>query len=138
MDCSVLGNNNSAQIYLPPGVYKWQAINGTDMWDGGYAEVTSPIYTLYAGMSGVTEADNNFSAEVFPNPASGQVTIQNLLPGINEIEVCNIAGQKIFSDEVRKADKSSYTMKLAGLRAGFYTVSITHNGQRKLARLLIK
>ena len=138
MDCSVLGANNSAQVYLPTGVYKWQAINGTDMWDGGYAEVTSPIYTLYVGMNGITEADNNFSIEIFPNPASGQVIFQNLLPGVNEIEVYSIAGQKIFSDKVRQADKSSYEMNVSGFSAGFYTVSITNNGQKKLARLLIK
>ena len=137
MDCSVLGINNSAQIPLPLGVYKWQAINGTDLWDGGYAEVSSPIYTLYVGLNGISEKDNNFSINLFPNPAGEQVTIENLLPGVNEIEIYNITGQKIFSDEVHNANISSYSMNVSKFGAGFYMVSVANDGQKKLAQLLI-
>jgi hypothetical protein len=137
IDCSVLGTASSAQSYLTTGVYRWQAINGTDLLDGGYAEVSSPVYTLYVGLSGIAEADNNFPVDIFPNPAEDKVTIRNLLSGINKIEIYNITGQKIFSDEVRKTNGNAYSLNVGAFNAGFYMVSVTNNGQRKLAHLLI-
>ena len=137
MDCSVMGNSNSALIYLPVGVYKWQAINGTDLWDGGYAEVSSPVYYLYVGVNGIAEADDNFSVEIFPNPAISQITIQNLQAGINRIEIYDMPGQKIFSEQVTASKNGVYSMNIGELNKGFYLVAITNNERIKINRLLI-
>jgi hypothetical protein len=88
-------------------------------------------------MTGIAAADDNFSIELSLNPAGDQATIQNLLPGVNEIAIYNIAGQKIFSDEVHNLNGRSYSMNVSKLNAGFYLCSVTNKGQRKLARLLI-
>ncbi len=137
MDCSVLGNNSSAQIYLTTGVYKWQAINGTDLWDGGYAEVSSPVYYLYVGVNGIAETNNDFSFEIFPNPAVDEIVIQNMQAGVNEIEIYDMPGQKIFSEQVTGLKNGSYPINVGRLHKGFYLVSISNNERRKVTKLLI-
>ena len=138
MDCSVLGVNSNAQIFLPTGVYRWQAINGTDLWNGGYAEVSSPVYNLYVGLAGVEESYYELPVTIFPNPAADQITIQNLQPGINRIEIYDIPGHKIFSEEVIGLVNKNYTVNIKGLAKGFYLVSIMNNNRKKVTKLLIQ
>jgi len=137
VDCNVLGPMSILTINLPLGVYKWQVINGTDLWDGGYAEVASPAYYLYVGLSGLSEADENSTAYLFPNPAADYVNLLNLEPGVNEIEIYDVPGQKVFSANAQGGKGHIYSVSLTGFNKGVYLVSITNNEHRKISKLLV-
>src|SRR5258706_105333 len=109
IDCSVVGVTNNSLASLGTGVYKWQVLNGTDSWDGGYAEVPSPANYLFVGMNGIDGPQGDLTGEIFPNPAADQITIQNLQAVIKLIAIYDLAGHKnIFIPVTRVIEPDSF------------------------------
>jgi hypothetical protein len=138
MDCSVMGAVSNAQIFLPSGIYKWQVINGTDLFDGGYAEVSSPVYYLYVGVTGVAESENHMQVEVFPNPTSGIFSVRNLLPGKNKIEIFDMLGHRIYSKEFDNTINTEHSVEVTDPGKGIYYLRVLSPEQSHTIKLVVK
>lgn len=80
------------------------------------------------------EKSPEFSVEVYPNPASEQVTISSAMNLINSVEIADINGRIIFSNE---HPGNSYNIDLSEFRKGLYFLRIS-DGREVTTRKLIK
>lgn len=71
---------------------------------------------------------------VYPNPSNGMITVTNDKSYNNTIEVFDVAGQLVFSDEVN----SETTIDLKGNGTGVYLVKITNEIGTVVERVVIK
>ena len=91
---------------------------------------------------GIAETDNYPSLRVYPNPTTGvlnliQETINNEQLTINNIEIFDICGKKIFLSTRSLVHSSTITMDISHLTAGIYFVKIsTETGE--VVRKIVK
>jgi hypothetical protein len=83
-------------------------------------------------ISGVKNMDAAFSTIIFPNPAQQQVYIQNIAPGINQIQLLNIQGALI--KQIDTENQTNLTIDLSSIAKGLYFVGIGE----KYSRLMIE
>jgi hypothetical protein len=76
--------------------------------------------------------DAAFSTIIFPNPAQQQVYIQNIAPGINQIQLLNIQGALI--KQIDTENQTNLTIDLSSIAKGLYFVGIGE----KYSRLMIE
>lgn len=78
---------------------------------------------IYVGGVGINELNAN-SVSIFPNPAKDVMTIQ-ANDNIKEIQVYNVAGQIVFSQQV---NAKTTTINVSGLTTGIYNLKALLNG----------
>jgi len=74
---------------------------------------------------------NNFSLQIFPNPATSQLTISSTNQPITQITISNLLGQTVFSNNYN-AEKVE--VAVAGLPSGVYFVKINGSEVRKFVK----
>ncbi len=86
------------------------------------------------GLAENTEADKLI---LYPNPASGQVTIQCDSDGAKTISVIDISGRTVMSREI---NENGYTLSVRDLNKGTYFVRVLDHGNQKtlLKQLVIE
>ncbi|MEZ4804431.1 MAG: T9SS type A sorting domain-containing protein [Bacteroidia bacterium] len=82
-------------------------------------EVTEPAQPIYRGNS------NGLSFEIYPNPNQGEFNVNFSPYLIQEIEIFNLKGQKVFNKSLQKFASSS-TVNTDFLVSGIYTVRLIH------------
>ena len=76
---------------------------------------------------------------VFPNPNDGQFSLTYIGANGNvNIEVDDLTGRVVYSEQVSLAKGANHNIDLSGLSAGNYNVRLTANGARTEQRLMVK
>ncbi|KAA9340060.1 T9SS type A sorting domain-containing protein [Adhaeribacter soli] len=87
---------------------------------------------LSAGVLGVHEGGTKTNLQVYPNPATSEVTLTgHLKPGT--LEVYSLTGQKVYETSLTPEMK----LKVADWPAGMYLVKITSEGKTQIQKLLV-
>jgi hypothetical protein len=90
---------------------------------------------------GISKISNVATLKAFPNPADDKVTLsftRSSLNGKSNIELYNMLGAKVFSQQVEDLD-GTITISTENLKAGLYFYSINDGGQScRPGRLTIK
>ena len=124
----------SGGTYSGPGVYAGMfypdsAGTGTHLISYSYTDslgctnstVDSIVVDICTGAQYLYD-ENYF--EIYPNPASGELRIQNSEFRIEKIEFNNILGEKIYSGESGTGNHEPVTINVSGLKPGIYFLKI--------------
>jgi len=78
--------------------------------------------------------------ELYPNPASGAVTVKtNLLEGNTNLELYNVRGDIVFSQHFNSQQSENYEFSVQFLPTGTYFINmIDDKGHRFCSKLMIK
>lgn len=86
-------------------------------------------------------SQSNFSVSLFPNPSDGNVQIE-FTPSREEtvqIKVFDVAGKELFAeDQGIISGTFSKTIHLSSLAAGSYFVSIAHDGEKEMRKMMVE
>jgi len=75
------------------------------------------------------------STNIFPNPAKNNITIENSNFEINTVELYNIAGQLVKSENV---NSMSTNLNLSDLKKGIYILEIQSNKTSIRRKLIVE
>jgi hypothetical protein len=104
----------------------------------GHNTITESVTTY--SPSGISEAHEDLAVSIFPSPASvnGSISIFISPAAANNISMSLI---DVTGKEVRRIDYMqpavTYTLELAGLAAGMYTMRFVHDGSATAQRIMI-
>jgi hypothetical protein len=85
-----------------------------------------------------TEELNNSSIELFPNPTTNELKIQNAEFRIETVEVYDALGQRVCSQLETKDFKPQTSVDISQLRPGIYFVTITDKEKNTVTRKFVK
>jgi Secretion system C-terminal sorting domain len=80
--------------------------------------------------------NERFEVNVFPNPASNNITIENESGEISRINIVNALGQQVHSQ--RYQDTTKISIDVAELPQGIYLVTVTDGENKSVVTRLIK
>jgi PKD repeat protein len=100
--------------------------------DAGCESSTSTQINIVA--SGLLEAANAMGMELFPNPASNEVSISWTNGGSGSIELFDVSGKLVLTAEVSSGNK----LNLAGLTKGVYLLKLSNQDQSAFKKLIIE
>jgi hypothetical protein len=116
-------------------IYHWSLVfpgAGHVPWDNNPAVfptvdslVTNFLYTLVCGTTGVNEISQNAECDIYPNPASTEVSVRSSLP-IGDVYIYDISGRLIL--QTNAGGRKTYDINTSQLAKGMYMVRI-YNGQ---------
>lgn len=78
---------------------------------------------------------NDFSYDIYPNPAKDRLFINNKANDLMNITIHNVSGQKVLSKEGLQGEQS---ISLGAMTSGLYFVTLEVNGQKKVEKLVIQ
>jgi len=73
--------------------------------------------------------------EVFPNPTTGQLTINAGNLQINQIELFNLVGQQIYRESIKK--KSTYSCNFSWIENGVFVLKINSSKGILVKKIMI-
>jgi len=121
--------------YNAESIYHWSLVfpgAGHVPWDNNPVMfptvdslVTNFLYTLVCGTEGVNEISQAAECDIYPNPASTEVSIRSSLP-MENICVYDISGRMILQSNA--GGKKNYDINISQLAKGMYVVRI-YSGQ---------
>ena len=140
-DKSISHIDNSGSIYLSSNTMGMGLINDFDP-GSGVVSVNIPsssnvFIAKYTGCGAVGIEENNDANNitVSPNPSNDKFIFSNLI-GDNKIEVIDITGRLILTDDIKY---SSYTLSMDAYPKGMYFYKVTDaKGQLKQGKLLLQ
>ena len=95
----------------------------------------SPLFDLHLSLSsdslairpvGITDYSKTLITNIYPNPATTQLTIDLNEAGYANVVIYNILGQAVLEETL---NEMSNKVNIATLSAGIYTVKVTQNGR---------
>jgi hypothetical protein len=115
----------------------------TYTYTNSYAcEVTTTLETTVDLCTGLTPVDHQGGVTLFPNPASGIVTIRLKNPSREgaHLSVCNFAGATVMSTSLPAGGEQNQSMALdlSWLPDGFYTIWLNHRDRQWQMKLVIQ
>lgn len=115
----------------------------TYTYTNSYAcEVTTTLETTVDLCTGLTPIDHQGGVTLFPNPASGIVTIRlkNMRSEGAHLSVCNFAGATVMSTSLPAGveQNQSMALDLSWLPDGFYTIWLNHRDRQWQMKLVIQ
>lgn len=103
-----------------------------------YGAVKSALKTV--GINNVALAKNS-TITVFPNPTKGICTVNYLSDktGAAKLEIINTLGQVVFVQELANVvGENQIQLSTTELKNGLYWISVTHNNQKQLTKLVVQ
>jgi hypothetical protein len=74
---------------------------------------------------------------LFPNPAIGQITIYNLQFTIKSLEIYDVLGQRVFSqDQTTNYKLQTHTIDISNLNSGVYFLKVKGNQKERVAKFV--
>jgi hypothetical protein len=100
----------------------------------------SNTVTVTIGVSSLNELTQTSSYSVYPNPNNGifNVKLNNVEQGVYTVEVRNLLGQVISSNQVTTAGNTIVEVTLNDVNAGVYFLNVRGNNLDKTERIIIK
>jgi hypothetical protein len=123
---------NSGQIYV--------ATNGRGVWNNNMF-IRPYVVGTEEYTTGRVAADESH-LNLFPNPASGQVSIAfNSIEGENAmVQIMDLSGRVVSAENLGKLDSGEYThtISTSELNTGVYIVNVSSNsGVKRIAKLVV-
>jgi hypothetical protein len=89
----------------------------------------------------VTEASGYFdissAMDVFPNPATSEISLEIHLPLDGYVSILNVLGQEVYKDQFTSSnDKMIKQISLSGLNSGVYILKLESNGQTLIKKFV--
>ncbi len=86
----------------------------------------------------ISETQNeNFSFELFPNPATNELIINTGKLIIKSVEIYNVMGEKVFSKRLTPYSLPQTAIAISGLKEGIYFVKVKSAENLMTKKLLI-
>ena len=98
------------------------------------APIGSILITLENVLS-VDEVNQVNVISVFPNPSSGELTINSATP-IKRIEIYSVLGKKVM--QLENLDQTSVKTNIQGLNTGIYVLNITDSNDNTIVKKIVK
>jgi len=96
----------------------------------GVDSIWNPLFVpenpVSASTMGIAVIANSFNFTMFPNPANNFVTLEFENPTKAKIEIANIYGQIVYSQNISQS-KSTLRIDISKFKRGAYTLQITDN-----------
>jgi hypothetical protein len=129
-------------IELPAGALTAEAQLGFQYDDGndmGYGAAIDNVEVTGEANSVEENVFGNQNVELYPNPASDNVTLKMTFPGNPEVtlQVCDMSGKIFLNRKVRVTEGCIEELNLSTIPAGAYFVVISHT-DRVIVKQLIK
>jgi len=87
------------------------------------------------GSTGISNLQSATEVQIFPNPATDQITIRNL--GKNSlITISSVDGKDVFKKNV--SDNRQFTLNVSGWTGGIYFVNVLSNNEIFTKKLIVK
>lgn len=105
----------------------------------GYGNSTFIDNINIEGVLNVNEIETlNFN--MFPNPASNEVSIQfyNNDSNFTEIEICNMLGQLVFDSKIAINDSKKVVIDTSKFSSGMHLVTIKNGNKKQIKKLIVK
>ena len=104
-----------------PVLYTWS----TGTTGACIRSATQNIVVTHCG-TGISNVPGGILARVYPNPTSGQVTLQmnNIAPGRLHIRIVSLTGQTVVREEAESNGSYQKTYDLSNVAKGMYVVEI--------------
>jgi len=126
------------------GVLKYTATDSITLnrYQGGLNDgFLLGIKQVPAGPVGLSEAPSSIEhMQVFPNPASGAVTVRSRLaqPAAATLSLRNALGQEVYRTTSAAATEHSLRIRTEGLAPGLYFVTVAAGNQQRTERLIVR
>jgi hypothetical protein len=126
-----LGNAYVAGSYVSPSItFGTSTLTNSGSNDIYIAKLNSTTIT------GVAISNHDTSINLFPNPASSELRIENAELKIKAIEVYNAVGEKIYSQVSNL--QSPISIDVSQLLPGIYFITVTDNAGNKVTKKVVK
>ncbi|HXA01781.1 MAG TPA: T9SS type A sorting domain-containing protein, partial [Cytophagaceae bacterium] len=91
-------------------------------------------------ITGLNNSYNDQSIIVSPNPASGEIAIQNNSTNPSDIilSITDILGKEVIHGKITGASQSSSTVNISSLAPGIYFVNLISGEDRKVKKLIVE
>lgn len=129
IDLSKIGVTSGANI-------KFRFELGTDGCNGNDGWYLDEIYVYNCATLAVEDAQKQNGIQVYPNPTSGFVTIQNKNSNLKNVEVYNVAGQLIQRFNVNNVKNASLDM--SQLLNGTYILKVNSETESNSVKVIKK
>ncbi len=136
--CDNLGLNSTSELtsttlYQTNGNFRDSMYSGRVT--GGYF-----TYLTVSGTStvGLAEKTTETNLQIFPNPSSGVVHVSISQSGSYQLELMNILGQVVFTENIRSTDNESIRVDLGHLASGVYLLNIRGENFSQTSKLNIE
>ncbi|MEI6433660.1 MAG: T9SS type A sorting domain-containing protein [Bacteroidota bacterium] len=104
-------------------------------------ETAKPVSAYLDACTGVGEKAKNLTISVFPNPNSGEFTIELNAPGIvvADMNIINSLGVNVYNEkDVTVNGKLTKNVSLSGLSSGIYMLSLKNSDMQVVQKILVK
>jgi len=134
------GSATTNDVTALGGTYLWSdpqgqtSMTATGLCPGTYSvTITVPIVGSAVGtgtvvcVAGVNEYELNNLLEIFPNPATSEISIQMLSQNggeVSEISIINSIGEKVLSEKFNSSNRFNNTFFIGNLPKGLYFVEL--------------
>ncbi|HKR05287.1 MAG TPA: T9SS type A sorting domain-containing protein [Bacteroidia bacterium] len=88
--------------------------------------------------TGISELALNSSLNIFPNPATNQLTIGNIQFATERVEIYDVLGHKVFNQGQAASSKEQITIDVSELKPGIYFLYIKQNQSIITRRVVIQ
>lgn len=124
------GNSGVTETGLNPGTYSFTVTDANGCTVGTLFTVQNSV--------GIADQDAAGNLSVYPNPASGFVTVKETfaIPVTAQIAVTNVLGQTVYVKSVPGAKDLNETINMSGFTDGVYFISITTPSGRSVRKLI--
>jgi hypothetical protein len=99
------------------------------------------MYVTVDSTTGVQNVQNNSGISIFPNPASGSVTLawQGQHTGSGNVVIADVTGREVYNNEILFiASTGRSLINLASLKAGVYMISVKSDYGYYCSKLVIE
>jgi len=109
--------------------------------NAGGCETVKEVSAYLDACTGVGEKTKNLTISVFPNPNSGEFTIELNAPGIvvADLNIINSLGMNVYTEKnVTINGKLAKNISLSGLSSGIYMLTIGNSEMKVVQKILVK
>ena len=110
---------------LTESTYVEEYIDDPDCW----------LFRMTVPLSGVEDAVSELNANLYPNPASGQVQIDLPYIGEAQLSLYSLSGKLLIKEQLKASHQS---VDISSLKSGMYIIEIQQNNKFKREKLVIK
>jgi hypothetical protein len=115
---------------LLPGTYSYQV---EAIYEHCESDKTDPVSIDYVRIKGI--ATDTY--QLFPNPATNEVTIANYELQITNVEIYDVAGKMQKAESIMQKAEGEMVINISNLSAGVYFVKIFTNNDQPITKQLV-
>jgi hypothetical protein len=143
---------------LPEKGFIWKTLDGGYIWtvdDSSWNESIESIFIVNDSLAfavgerglilknsnlyynGIGEINNTVIAFFsFPNPATNEIRIENANSIIESIEIYNVLGKRIYSEQLQTSDLKPQTVNVSTWNAGMYFVKLRGEKEERVGKFV--